>query len=72
MKTLLIFIVLFLIGWRWRNFTRRPPKIPRQTPPAALDMVACSQCGVHIPVAEALPGTRGTYCSAGHRQASES
>jgi uncharacterized protein len=32
-------------------------------------MVACAQCGLHLPKSEALPGTRGDwYCCKEHRQ----
>jgi uncharacterized protein len=30
-------------------------------------MVACLQCGTHLPEAEAVKGQRGAYCSQEHR-----
>jgi len=30
-------------------------------------MVACLQCGAHLPENEAIKGVRGAYCCAEHR-----
>ena len=35
---------------------------------AVTQMVACSTCGLHLPKADALLGTRGVYCCAGHQR----
>jgi uncharacterized protein len=30
-------------------------------------MLACAQCGLHLPRGEALPGRGGVFCSEAHR-----
>jgi uncharacterized protein len=34
-------------------------------------MVACLQCGTHLPESEAVQGRQGAYCSTEHRQLRE-
>ena len=34
-------------------------------------MLACAQCGLHLPPNEALPGKTGVYCSEAHRAMAE-
>ena len=34
-------------------------------------MIACAQCGVHLPRDEALPGRGGVFCGDAHRAAFE-
>jgi uncharacterized protein len=34
-------------------------------------MLACAQCGVHLPANEALPGRGGVFCGDAHRSAFE-
>jgi uncharacterized protein len=75
MKYLLIFLVVLLLAWRWRSSRSTQQRdVQRKKPASAIpqDMVRCHQCGVHIPVNEAVIGTRGAYCSAAHRQKTES
>jgi uncharacterized protein len=75
MKFLLLAVVILLLAWRWRtarNATlgqRSQPKPP--TKPAALSMVVCNHCGVHIPAPDAVQGAQGVYCSIAHRQHAE-
>jgi uncharacterized protein len=75
MKYLLIFLVVLLLAWRWRSSRSTAQRdVSRKKPASAIpqDMVRCTQCGVHIPANEAVLGTRGSYCSAAHRQKTES
>lgn len=74
---LLLVVLVAVIGillWRMRGPFRstarptQPPRDDRQTD----DMLSCAHCALHIPRAEAFPGERGSYCSAQHRQLSES
>jgi uncharacterized protein len=73
-RFLLVFLVVLVLAWRWRTWResvqlqkgRQPP-----TPPAAAPMVACRQCGVHIPANEAVTGAQGTYCCVAHRSSAE-
>jgi uncharacterized protein len=75
MKYLLVFAVVFLVAWRWRGARSttmadtRQQKANAQVQPT--DMVACRQCGLHLPASESLPGRLGPYCSTAHRQAAE-
>lgn len=34
---------------------------------AAQPMIACAQCGLHVPRHEALPGRGGAFCCEAHR-----
>jgi uncharacterized protein len=70
-----LLVLLVLIGvLLWRN--RQPPQdaaekkvdTPNHEP---LDMVRCTLCSVHIPVADAVQGKNGPYCCADHRQHAE-
>lgn len=78
MKYLLIIVVIglvfFLLGFKGarpqvRQKAPAPPKPSGPKPPQ--DMVACAQCGLHLPGSEALPGRGGMFCSAEHRAAYE-
>jgi len=74
MRYLLIFLVVLLAVWRWRaarpqGIAKRQQKSPLAD--RALPMVACAQCGVHVPADDAIKGARGVYCSAAHRQSLE-
>jgi uncharacterized protein len=72
MKYLLIFLVVLLIAWRWKTTrTALERKTEQKKAPAALEMVRCKQCGVHLPAHDAVMGTQGTYCSAAHRRLCE-
>lgn len=73
MKYLLLLIVVgvfvFMLG-----FKRGRPVAPasaKPKPSVPRDMVACAQCGLHLPEDEALPGRGGHFCSAAHRSAYE-
>jgi len=73
MKYFIVFAVVFLVAWRWRSARSstiaRTQQRKAQAPPT--DMVACRQCGLHLPASEALPGRLGAYCSTAHRQTAE-
>jgi uncharacterized protein len=77
MKFLLLFFIFMVLLWQWRQ--ARQPKVmqaKRKSAPgtAALDMVQCAHCGVHLPANDAIPGgkrDKAVYCSAAHRQAQE-
>lgn len=71
LRTLIVVVVLGLLLWWWlRRPTRRegdPP--PAQVPPQGAEaMVRCAECGVHLPLSQALPGRGGHFCGAPHRQ----
>jgi uncharacterized protein len=70
MKFLLVVAVLVVAFWVWRNNRRRqaaPPPTRRLPEP----MVACAQCGTHLPDKEAVKSAQGTYCSEAHRRQHE-
>lgn len=78
MKYLLVLLVLLFAIWLWRHnreqARRNTPAPPqRATPPerSPVHMVACLQCGVHLPAQEAVHGTQGAYCSEAHRRVRE-
>jgi uncharacterized protein len=74
MKYLLLVVVLALVFSMLARKRARPPAAkpePQVQPKAALSMVTCAQCGLHLPLDEALPGQGGVFCSAAHRAAFE-
>lgn len=76
MKYLLVLLVLMVAFWIWRNNrqSERKADAPRQPRPPAgrpVTMVACSQCGTHIPQAEVIEGALGRYCCPEHRRQHE-
>ncbi|WP_298826501.1 PP0621 family protein [uncultured Piscinibacter sp.] len=69
MKYLLLIAAILLLVWLLRGSRRRsepPPSRPRRDA-RAQPMVACRQCGVHLPQHEALPGRGGMFCGEAHR-----
>lgn len=78
MRYLLVFLAVLLLVWRWRTARaaalQERHQAAQSRPPikgTALTMVACTQCGVHIPANDACNGARGAYCSTAHRQQAE-
>ena len=74
MKILLFLVAVALLLWLLRkSSTRRapPPAAPRDPAATPQPMLACAQCGVHLPRDEALPGRGGVFCGEAHRAAYE-
>lgn len=74
MKYLLLVVVLALVFAMLARKRARPPAAKPEAkvqPKAALSMVTCAHCGLHLPVDEALPGQGGVFCGAAHRAAFE-
>ena len=83
MKYLLVLGVVLFGIWLWRHnravdarereserkATAKP--VPRQPPSVPTQMVACTQCGLHLPLADAVTGQDGHYCTDAHRRAHE-
>lgn len=74
MKFLLMFFIVMVIAFQWRQ--SRKPKVQKAkraaNPPAATpSMIPCAHCGLHVPEADAVRGAHAYYCSAAHRQALE-
>ena len=75
MKYLLIVLVVLAVLWLSRSSRRIPPAGSRDPaqPPAPppqqqqQPMLACAQCGLHLPRDDALPGRGGVFCSEAHR-----
>jgi len=76
-KFLLLLIAVFVLLWMlrgsWRRMRPPPGSQPpgSQSPPSPQTILACAQCGLHLPRDEALPGRGGVFCSAAHRAAFE-
>jgi uncharacterized protein len=72
MKFLLLILVVGGVLWVMRSL-RKPnlPPVPKAPQPQNEEMVACAQCGVHLPRSEALPGRGGLFCGEAHRSAFE-
>ncbi len=74
MKIVLFLIAVFLLLWLLRGGQRRrqpPPSARPGSPAEPQPMLACAQCGVHLPRDEALPGKGGVFCGDAHRAAFE-
>ncbi|MDO9146400.1 MAG: PP0621 family protein [Hydrogenophaga sp.] len=79
MKYLLVLAVILVAFWIWRNNrltddaeASRESIRKKRAPKRPAIMVACLHCGTHLPESEAVRGRQGAYCSAEHRQLSES
>lgn len=80
MRYLLLVLFIVLIVWATRLLrrherSRRPrDRSDGESHPAADDdrlIVACAQCGLHLPRNETLPGRGGVYCCEAHRALAE-
>ena len=75
MKILLFVIAVVVLLWLLRGgMNRRSGGNAAAAPPrgeAPQPIVACAQCGVHLPSNEALPGKGGVFCGDAHRAAFE-
>ena len=73
LKFILLAVVVLAAVWLLRSARKRvsdeaPPKSAPSAPPLQHeDMVACAQCGMHLPASEALPGRGGVFCGEAHR-----
>lgn len=69
MKFIVLLVVILAVVWLARKGSRRAMSSGREKPPLPPreDMVACGQCGLHLPRSEGLPGRGGTFCSEAHR-----
>jgi uncharacterized protein len=74
MKLMIFLIAVLVLLWLLRRTLRRPPP---PAPPKSTGsngpqpMLACAQCGMHLPRDEALPGRGGVFCGEPHRLAYE-
>ena len=75
---LVVVAVLWLIGMPRRRLDRQAGDAAERArqpapPPASLpdSIVACPQCGLHLPLAEAVPGRGGYFCCETHRSIHE-
>lgn len=76
MKYALVFLVVAIGFWLWQRNRIAAKKVdekafarnPAVKKTAALQMISCSVCGLHLPIAEARVGKRGAYCSEEHQR----
>jgi len=73
MKMLQIILLVMVIALLWRKARGAPAAAPKPpaTPVQPQLMQVCAQCGVHLPVNEAIAGRNGIYCCAAHRAQGE-
>jgi uncharacterized protein len=73
MKYLVVVLVVVVAVWlmiRGRNRSAPPAATSRrETGQPAQALVACSHCGVHLPMADAVADRTGNYCTEAHRLA---
>jgi uncharacterized protein len=75
MKAVLLILAVLVLIWLLRGSVRRRFRSPpAATPPPAeaaageaQPIVACQQCGLHLPRVDALPGRGGVFCGEAHR-----
>jgi uncharacterized protein len=74
MKYLLVLAVLVVAFWVWRNNRQEETRSNAQaarnakprTPGAPTTMVACLQCGTHLPESDAVRTAQGYFCGSEH------
>jgi uncharacterized protein len=75
LKYLLWAVIIYLV-WHWFKTSKRnkaegsasPGTMSQSKHPDTESMVKCAQCGVHLPISEAWPGsTNQFFCSDAHR-----
>ena len=66
---LTVYVAIWWIRTQRQSLHRATNNSPAPTTPQR--MVACVQCGTHLPESDALHGPRGFYCSAAHQQQHE-
>lgn len=75
MKLIVFVIAALALVWLLRRSLGSGAKRPPADKPASTDapptMLACAQCGIHLPPNEALPGRGGVFCGEPHRHAYE-
>jgi uncharacterized protein len=74
-KYLLLLLIVLAVLWRIRSKLRVPdsPQTQEQAEPVSktVEMHACTHCGLHMPFSDMVAGTRGRYCTDGHRSLAE-
>lgn len=75
MKYLLVFGLVFAVFWLWQHNRRAEKKAAQRPPPRrqlpAVQIVECAVCGLHLPQADAVSDTHGSYCCEAHRRQRE-
>jgi uncharacterized protein len=74
MKLLLIVAFVIVAIWLWRSSRATGAATQTPVPPPVAnpqDMVSCALCSVHVPVADAVAGHKGSYCCADHLHRAE-
>ena len=72
MKFVVLVAVVLAVFWLARHARRRVSGDDREAPREPREaMVACAQCGLHLPASEAMPGRGGVFCCEAHRGAYE-
>lgn len=75
MKYLLIIGVVLAVVWLWRSSrpSGLPPKQDKKpgAAPLPLEMVRCTLCSVHLPLADTVQGKKGLYCCTDHLHRAE-
>ncbi len=67
-KLLILVLVAFAAYLLWRGLRRGPGSAARPPAGEGERMVDCSQCGVHLPVSEAIAEEGRYFCSPEHRR----
>jgi len=68
MGKLLILVLVGLVAYFLLRGFRRDREAPRKPPADGERMVDCSQCGVNLPVSEAVKAGDRYFCSDEHRR----
>ena len=71
MKFVLVVVAVAVLLWLLRGTFESARKAGGRVEETPAPMLACAQCGVHLPANEALPGRGGVFCGDAHRSAFE-
>jgi len=67
-KLLVLFIVVLVLFLLWKGMKRAARSDGGGTPSDGERMVDCSECGLHLPISEAVQSQGRYFCSEEHRR----
>ena len=69
-RILILALAIWLIYRMFRNYQLRRQQEKNKQPPRVANMVACANCGLHLPDSEAIKISNDEYyCCQKHREA---
>ena len=65
-RLIFIIVIVALVYWLFKSYTRKLNKPDQEQPPGTQDMVSCAYCGIHLPKSESVSADGKYYCCAEH------